>query len=116
MAPIINFKKNTIYELKIDFYKTGQFDGEGFYEYGLIEPLEGNKYKIYSYYMLDNKFNPTKPTRDGKYTIIEFMGKAKSGDYIFKPPVFTEGPKKGGFDYWYMKVRNGKIAVSKKIN
>ena len=71
MAPIINFKKNTIYELKIDFYKTGQFDGEGFYEYGMIEHLEDNKYKIFSYYLLNKKFNPTKPTREGKYTIID---------------------------------------------
>ena len=98
----IMFFNDFIYEFKIDFYKTGTFEGEGFYEYCTVKYDDiNNNYKIYGYYSCKGKFHPTKPTRNGEYDIIE-LDKSFSGHSRFKGPRFTEGPRRGQYDTWIL--------------
>lgn len=98
----IKFLDNFIYEFKIDFYKTGKFDDNGFYDYCKIQyDSKNNNYKIYSYYFDKGKYNPTKPNKDGEYDVIEFLS-ADNGIIKFKGPVFTEGFRKGSYDEWIL--------------
>ena len=70
--PYVLFFPDAIYEFKIDYYKTGEFAGDGFYEYCSVQYDEtNNNYKIYGYYSWNGKLRPTKPTRNGEYDIIE---------------------------------------------
>jgi len=98
----IIFWNDYIYEFKIDYYKTGVLDNNGFFEYAKVEyDPENNNYKIYGYYSYDGKFRPTARTRNGEYDIIEI-----DTDYSemnkFKGPKFTEGPRKGTSDTWIL--------------
>ena len=100
------FFENVIYEFKIDYYKTGVFDNKGFFEYCKVQyDSTHNNYKIYSYYSFNGKLKPTKPTRDGKFDIIE-LDTSFAGFNYFKGPKFTEGPKKGTYDTWILNTKN----------
>ena len=104
--PYVLFFPNTIYEFKIDYYKTGEFAGEGFYEYCTVQYDEANNnYKIYGYYSYNGKLRPTKPTRDGEYDIIE-LDTSFSGFNYFKGPIFTEGPRRGSYDTWILNTKS----------
>jgi len=63
------FDPNSIYEFKIDFYKTGCFAGEGFYDYGKIEYYKDNLYKFYCYYRLDDE-NSTWKKCNGDFRLL----------------------------------------------
>ena len=103
--PYILFFPDAIYEFKIDYYKTGEFAGDGFYEYCSVQYDEtNNNYKIYGYYSLNGKLHPTKPTRDGEYDIIE-LDRSFSGFNYFKGPRFTEGPRRGSYDTWILNTK-----------
>lgn len=103
--PYILFFPNAIYEFKIDYYKTGEFAGDGFYEYCTVQYDEtNNNYKIYGYYSNKGKLHPTKPTRDGEYDIIE-LDRSFSGFNYFKGPRFTEGPRRGSYDTWILNTK-----------
>ena len=100
--PYVLFFPDVIYEFKIDYYKTGTFDNNGFYEYCKVKyDQANNNYKIYGYYSYKGKFHPTKPTRNGEYDIIE-LDKSFSGHSRFKGPRFTEGPRRGQYDTWIL--------------
>ena len=100
--PYILFFPDAIYEFKIDYYKTGEFAGDGFYEYCSVQYDEtNNNYKIYGYYCYNGKFKPTAPTRNGEYDIIE-IDTDFGGMNKFKGPKFTEGPRKGKYDTWIL--------------
>ena len=104
---VIPFSNNHIYEFKIDFYKTGRFDGPGFYDYcKVIYDPTNNNYKIYSYYSLNKKLHPTKPTREGKYSVIEYLRHGVD-EIIFKGPIFTDklSPKFGQYDEWILNTK-----------
>ena len=104
--PYILFFPNTIYEFKIDYYKTGEFAGEGFYAYGKVEYNEiNNNYKIQSYYFINGTFKPTLPTREGKFDIIE-LDRTYNGFTFFKGPIFTEGPRAGSYDTWILNTKS----------
>ena len=104
--PYVLFFKNLIYEFKIDYYKTGTFAGEGFFEYCKVEyDSDNNNYKIYGYYSCKGKLRPTQPTREGKFDIIELDCLFLGFNY-FKGPKFTEGPKKGLRDTWILNTKN----------
>ena len=98
---MVKFWSDFIYEFKIDYYKTGVFDNNGFFEYAKIEydPINNN-YRCYSYYKYQGKWNPTAPTRKGEYDVIEFI--PEHGIPIFKGPIFTEGFRKGSYDEWIL--------------
>lgn len=98
----IKFWNDYIYEFKIDYYKTGILDTNGFFEYAKVEyDPENNNYKIYGYYCYEGKFRPTAPTRKGEYDIIE-LDTDLGGMNKFKGPKFTEGPRKGTNDTWIL--------------
>tara|TARA_B100001057_G_scaffold494391_1_gene590880 strand:- start:775 stop:1386 length:612 start_codon:yes stop_codon:yes gene_type:complete len=104
--PYILFFPDAIYEFKIDYYKTGVFAGDGFYEYCSVQYDEtNNNYKIYGYYSYKGKLHPTKPTRDGEYDIIE-LDRSFSGFNYFKGPRFTEGPRRGSYDTWILNTKS----------
>ena len=104
--PYVLFFKNLIYEFKIDYYKTGTFAGEGFFEYCKIQyDRDNNNYKIYGYYSYKGKLRPTKLTREGKFDIIELDCQFCGFNY-FKGPKFTEGPRKGQRDTWILNTKN----------
>ncbi len=103
--PYILFFPNAIYEFKIDYYKTGEFAGDGFYEYCTVQYDEtNNNYKIYGYYSYNGKLRPTKPTREGKFDIIE-LDTSFCGFNCFKGPRFTEGPRRGSYDTWILNTK-----------
>ena len=96
--PFVFFFKDFIYEFKIDYYKTGTFEGDGFYEYCKVEyDRSNNNYKIYGYYSKNGKFVPNMRTRNGEYDIIT-LDCSFCGFNYFKGPKFTEGPRKGQYD------------------
>ena len=104
--PYVLFFPHLIYEFKIDYYKTGTFDGEGFFEYCKVEyDSDNNNYKIYGYYSCKGKLRPTQPTRQGKFDIIE-LDCSFCGFNYFKGPKFTEGPRKGQRDTWILNTKN----------
>tara|TARA_B100001057_G_C22376088_1_gene766555 strand:- start:122 stop:595 length:474 start_codon:yes stop_codon:yes gene_type:complete len=104
--PYVLFFPDVIYEFKIDYYKTGTFEGDGFFDYCKVEYDEtNNNYKIYGYYSLNGKFTPTKPTREGKFDIIE-LDTSFCGFTRFKGPKFTEGPRIGQCDTWILNTKN----------
>ena len=103
--PYVLFFPDVIYEFKIDYYKTGTFAGEGFFEYCKVEYDEANNnYKIYGYYSYKGKLRPTKPTREGKFDIIE-LDTDFCGYNMFKGPKFTEGPRKDQYDTWILNTK-----------
>lgn len=95
------FKPNRIYEFKVDFYKTKTFAGDGFYCYGRVSHIEGNKFKFYgcNYNKLEKKWVQFSTE---KYDILEFSGLGLDNKLMFIPPPFTEGPRKGKFDFWIL--------------
>ena len=104
--PFVFFFKDFIYEFKIDYYKTGTFEGDGFYEYCKVEyDRSNNNYKIYGYYSKDGKFVPNMRTRKGEYDIITLDCNFCGFNY-FKGPKFTEGPRKGQSDTWILNTKN----------
>ena len=108
------FIPNQIYEFKIDFYQTNTFPGEGFYEYGKVTPLEEkNKFRLDSYYFNkeEKKFKPTLQTENNTGESIISFDKYDTGCIIFKGPKFTEGYRKGEFDYWIMDYTNNKMVT-----
>ena len=89
--PYVLFFPHLIYEFKIDYYKTGTFDGEGFFEYCKVEyDSDNNNYKIYGYYSCKSKLRLT--TYTSMFDIIE-LDCLFSGFNYFKGPKFTEGQK-----------------------
>lgn len=97
----IKFWSDHIYEFKIDYYKTGEFDGHGFFEYAkVVYDSNNNNYKIYSYYKSNGQFKPCATTRRGEYDIIEHEG--YPSEFRFKGPVFTEGFRRGKRDIWIL--------------
>lgn len=98
---MIKFWSDFIYEFKIDFYKTGMFDNNGFFVYAKVEydPINNN-YKCYSYYNNNGEWKPTTLTRKGEYDVIEFL--PEYGFPKFKGPVFTEGFRIGSYDEWIL--------------
>lgn len=108
------FIPTLIYEFKIDFYQTKTFCGKGFYEYGTVTPLEEkNKFRIDSYYFNKEgkKFKPklqTKNNSDGSIITFDNYG---NNCIIFKGPKFTEGYRKGEFDYWIMDYKSSKMVT-----
>ena len=98
----VTFWNDCLYEFKIDYYKTGILDNNGFFEYAkVVYDSNNNNYKIYGYYCYEGKFKPTAPTRRGEYDIIE-IDTDFGGMKIFKGPKFTEGPRKGTCDTWIL--------------
>ena len=69
--------------------------GGTFYDYVKVVHDSEDRFKIYSYYRLNDKWNPCKTTRENKYDIIEL-----DNSIYFKGPRFTEGPRKGKYDMW----------------
>ena len=103
----IKFWDGFIYEFKIDFYKTGKFAGDGFFDYCKVQyDSENNNYKIYSYYPDKGKLNPTKLTRDDKYYIIELLS-TDDGIIKFKGPIFTSkySHRFGEYDEWILNTK-----------
>lgn len=104
--PYVFFFKDFIYEFKIDYYKTGTFEGDGFYEYCKVEyDRSNNNYKIYGYYSKNGKFVPNIKTRKGEYDIITLDCNFCGFNY-FKGPKFTEGPRIGQCDTWILNTKN----------
>ena len=104
--PILPFSDKYIYEFKIDYYKTGTFNGNGFYEYcKVIYDTTNNDYKIYSYYSLNNKLHPTKSTKEGNYKVIKFL-RVENDNFIFKGPIFTDrtSHRLGQYDEWILNI------------
>ena len=106
---VIPFSDKHIYEFKIDYYKTGRFEGPGFYDYcKVIYDPTNNNYKIYSYYKVNTETD--KITREGKYSVIEFL-RFENDNIIFKGPIFTDksSPKFGQYDEWILNTKQTKI-------
>ena len=108
MSPL-QFLPNKIYEFKIDFYKTKQFGGIGFYDYcKVLYDSTDNNYKIYSYYPWNGKLRPTKPTRENKYSgTIEFL-REENNIFFFKGPIFSNklSFRFGQYDEWIVSMNN----------
>lgn len=98
----VMFFDDTIYEFKIDFYNTGNFDNDGFFTYCKVEyDTINNNYKLYSYYSHNRKLHPTILTRKEKYNVIELLS-TENGIIKFKGPIFTVGFRKGSYDEWIL--------------
>ena len=108
------FTTNLIYEFKIDFYQTSTFSGDGFFDYGIVTPLEEkNKFIVESYYFNkdEKKFKPTLQKRNDSGGSIITFDKYDTDCIIFHGPQFTKGYRKGEFDYWIMDYKDSKLVT-----
>ena len=101
--PYVLFFPNTIYEFKIDYYKTGEFAGEGFYEYCTVQYDEvNNNYKIYGYYSYNGKLRLNLHAMENMILLNYY--KLRWICY-FGGPIFT-GPRRGSYDTWILNTKS----------